>query len=277
MTLSAARLDDAVQLVRAVARSEVMPHFRNLKAGDVQVKSGPLDLVTVADEQAEQRLAAGFARLFPGCTVIGEEAATRDPALLDQLAAAERCFVIDPIDGTANFAAGLPLFAVMVAVVERGRTVAALIHDPVGDDTAVALAGEGAWTTTPGGERVPLRVAAPAPVAEMTGSVSWRYMPEPRRSAFCTRLTRVAAAWDYRCAAHQYRLLAAGHCHYSIYNRLLPWDHAAGVLLHQEAGGYAACLDGSDYAPSRSDGGLICAPDRASWEGLRAALFDEPP
>ncbi len=274
--MSAAEFDPAelVQLVRAVARTEIMPRFRNLAPSDVQAKSGPLDLVTTADEQAELRLATGLGRLFPGCVVVGEEAASCDPGLLTAVADAELCFVVDPIDGTANFCAGLPLFATMVAMLRRGAVVAAVIHDPVGDDTAVAVAGQGAWLESAAGERTALRVAAAAPVAEMAGSVSWRYMPEPLRSTVCRNLPRLAAAWDYRCAAHQYRMLAAGHCHYVVFHRLLPWDHAAGWLLHQEAGGWSARLDGSPYDPAQTTGGLICTPDEASWRALRAALFE---
>ena len=107
----------------------------------------------------------------------------------------------------------------------------------------------------------------------MTGSVSWRYMAEPQRSLVCGNLPRVAAAWDYRCAAHQYRMLAAGHCHFVAFQRMLPWDHAAGWLLHREAGGWSARLDGGEYSPTRTDGGLLCAPDQASWRDLRTALF----
>ena len=265
---------EVVTLVRAVARSAIMPRFRKLGAGDMSAKSGPMDLVTVADEEAEQRLGTGLQRMFPGCTVVGEEAATRDPALLERVGNSPLCFVVDPVDGTYNFASGLPLFGVIVAAVERGRTVAAAIHDPVGDDTAVALAGQGAWMEAADGGRAALRVAEAVPVGAMAGTVSWRYMPEPRRAQVCARLPRLGAAWDYRCAAHQYRLMAAGHCHFSVYNRLLPWDHAAGVLLHQEAGGYSARLDGTPYDPGDSNGGLICTPDEASWTALRAALFE---
>lgn len=272
---AAADCAEVVALVRAVTRTTILPRFRKLGSGDVSAKSGPMDLVTVADEEAEERLGLGFGRLFPGCTVVGEEAATRDPSLLDRIAAADRCFVVDPVDGTYNFASGLPLFGVMVAVIEGGRTVAAVIHDPIGDDTAVALAGQGAWMEAADGSRARLRVAAPVPVEQMAGAVSWRFMSEPMRTRVCTRLPGLGAAWDYRCAAHQYRLLAAGHCHYAVYNRLLPWDHAAGVLLHAEAGGYAARLDGTPYDPGETDGGLICAPNPASWAALRAALFDE--
>ena len=268
-----AELEEVAQLVRAVARTEIMPRFRKLGAADISTKSGPLDLVTIADEQAEARLAIGLDRLFPGAIVVGEEAATREPRLLEAIAAAPLCFIVDPIDGTYNFASGLPLFGVMVAVTERGRTVGAVIHDPVGDDTAMALAGQGAWMQRPDGTSETLRVAAPVPVAAMSGSVSWRFMDEPVRTQVCTRLPLLAATWDYRCAAHQYRLMAAGHCHFTVFNRLLPWDHAAGVLLHHEAGGYTARLDGSPYTPTETTGGLICAP-RPGQLGRAVGRFD---
>lgn len=268
-------LAEVVQLVRAVARAEVIPRFRNLQPGDVRAKTGPLDLVTAADEQAELRLATGLRRLYPGCVVVGEEAASRDPALLGAIVDAELCFAVDPVDGTANFCAGLPLFGTMVAMMRRGVVVGAVIHDPVGDDTAMAAAGQGAWLESASGSRVALQVAKPAQLASMTGSVSWRYMPDAMRSVVCRNLPRLGGAWDYRCAAHQYRMLAAGHCHFAVYHRLLPWDHAAGWLLHREAGGWSARLDGSAYTPTETTGGLICAPDEAGWHALRAGLFED--
>lgn len=272
--MTPAELAEVVQLTRAVARAEIMPRFRALEPGDVRAKSGPLDLVTAADEAAEQRLSTGLGRLFPGCAVVGEEAATRDPGLLEVIGQAELCFLVDPLDGTANFCAGLPLFGTIVAVVRRGEVVGAVIHDPVGDDTACALRGEGAWLESASGTKVALTVAPPATAAAMAGSVSWRYMAEPQRSLVCRNLPKVAAAWDYRCAAHQYRMAAAGHCHFVVFQRLLPWDHAAGWLLHREAGGWSARLDGSEYSPASTMGGLICTPDRDSWAALRAALFE---
>jgi fructose-1,6-bisphosphatase/inositol monophosphatase family enzyme len=262
-----------VRLVREVAAAEIMPRFGRLEAGDVQTKTGPLDQVTVADEAAEARLESALRAQFPGCVVVGEEAASRDPALLEAIDAAELCFIIDPIDGTANFVAGMPLFGTMLAVVRQGRAVASVIHDPVGGGTAWALEGGGAWLEDAAGNAVRLQVAEAVPVAQMYGAASWRFMPEAQKRSFCARLPAVAAASDYRCAAHQYRALAAGHLHFVVFSRLLPWDHVAGVLLHEEAGGYAARVDGSAYRPMTFDGGLICAPDRASWEALREALF----
>jgi fructose-1,6-bisphosphatase/inositol monophosphatase family enzyme len=274
MSFDAAALVDLAQLLRSAARQEIMPRFRRLGAGDVRQKSGPLDLVTEADEAAEMVITAGLRQRFPGAAIVGEEAASADPSLLSLLAGAELAFVVDPVDGTANFAAGLPLFGVMAAAIVRGEVVAAAIHDPICDDTALAIRGAGAWTEAPDGRRTDLRVARPVPASAMTGNVSWRYLPEPLRSAVCANLPSLGGTWDYRCAAHEYRMACAGHCHILFFNRLLPWDHAPGWLLHHEAGGYSARLDGTPYSPLETDGGLICAPDRASWQEARATLLN---
>lgn len=274
MRISAEDLAGLAGLLREAGEREIMPRFRKLPDGAVRTKSGPLDLVTEADEAAEAAISAGLARRYPGCLVVGEEAAALDRGLLDQLAAADLAFTLDPIDGTSNYVAGLPLFGTMLGVVVRGEVVAALIHDPVGRDTATALRGEGAWIEQPDGRRRDLRVAAPLPAGQMAGVVSWRYLPEALRLAVCRNLPRMAAAWDLRCAAHEYRMLAAGHLHYLLFYRLMPWDHAPGWLLHREAGGFSARFDGSPYRPGVAAGGLICAPDEAAWEAVRAALLD---
>lgn len=273
--IGAARSAEIATLLREAARAEILPRFRRLAQGEVRAKSGPLDIVTDADEAAERIIEAGLTRMFPGCVVVGEEACAADPAVLDRLADADLAFVVDPVDGTANFAAGLPLFATMASAVVKGEVVGAWIHDPLGDDTAIALRGEGAWIADPEGRHMAdLRVAAPVPLDRMVAAISWTYLPPELRARVTSRFPRLAAVVGYRCAAHEYRWAAGGHGHALLYNRLLPWDHLAGWLLHREAGGYAARFDGSAYRPAHRDGGLICAPDRASWEALRAALLD---
>ena len=262
-----------ISLLRDVARAEILPRFKKLGEGDVRTKAGPLDPVTVADEAAEAALRAGLNSLFPGDDVIGEEAVAAGMASVERLAGPGRVWVLDPIDGTANFAAELPLFGVMAALVEENEILAGFIFDPFGDDCAYALAGQGAFLRAADGRERRLRVAEPVPVRQMVGSMSWRFMDEPLRSHVLHRLDRLAAVTDYRCAAHQYRMLAGGHCHVQMFRKLLPWDHAAGVLLHREAGGYARHFDGSAYSPCHTSGGLLLAPDAASWEKLADALL----
>jgi fructose-1,6-bisphosphatase/inositol monophosphatase family enzyme len=264
---------DVDQLLREAARVEILPRFRNLSAHEVRQKSSPTDLVTDADEAAEKMIGDGLRKAFPQAVLIGEEAAERDPSLLNRLADADLAFLIDPVDGTKNFASGLPLFGVMVAAVMRGEVIAGIIHDPIGNDTAIAVRGDGAWTERHDGSRVDLRVAPPVPVESMSGCASWHHMPEPMRSTVAANLARVGLAACYRCAAHEYRMTAAGHSHFIVQSKLMPWDHAAGWLLHQEAGGYSARFDGSPYRPTSHEGGIICAPDAASWHALHETLF----
>jgi fructose-1,6-bisphosphatase/inositol monophosphatase family enzyme len=269
------QVQELVLLLRTAARTEIMPRFQRLEAGDIHAKTGPLDLVTEADVEAERVITAGLQHVFPGCVVVGEEAVAANPALLSRLDAAELAFVVDPVDGTQNYVAGLPLFGVMAAALVNGETVAAVIHDPISDDCAIALRGEGAWIEGGGAKRRDLRVAPAVDVAKMTGVATWRYLPRETRATVARNLTKVASAFDLRCAAHQYRMLAAGHCHFVLAHRLMPWDHAPGVLLHREAGGFSARFDGTPYQPTRTLGGLICTPDEHSFFALREALFAE--
>lgn len=266
---------DVAALLRDATKAEILPRFRRLAAGDVRTKSSPLDLVTEADEAAERMIEAALRARFPGCVVVGEEATAADASLLSRLKGADLAFVVDPVDGTANFAAGVPLFGCMAAAFVRGEVVGGWIHDPLGDDTAVALRGEGAWFEDAEGHHfADLRVAAPVPLGRMVGAVSWNWLPEPLKSTVAGRLPRLAATLNFRCAAHEYRLVASGHAHLLFYNKLMPWDHAPGWLLHREAGGYSARFDGSAYLASEHvTGGLICAPNKACWQEARDALL----
>ena len=274
MTFSTAQAATVADILREAARAEILPRFQNLRDGEVRRKSSAMDLVTDADEAAERVIAAALAKAFPGALVVGEEGNERDPALLDRLGDADLAFLVDPIDGTKNFSAGLPLFGVMAAVVMHGEIVAGIIHDPVMDDVALAVRGEGAWVERRDGRRADLRVAPPVPMPEMYGVASWHLLAEPLRSRLTANLARVAGAASYRCAAHEYRMAAAGHCHFLLFAKLMPWDHAPGWLLHREAGGYSARFDGEPYRVSERIGQLLCTPDEDSWHALRATLLD---
>ncbi len=276
LPFSASDLDDLLVILIAAADAEILPRFQRLGDDDVGTKSGPMDLVTVADRAAEAAIAAAVATRFPTAAFVGEESVAEDPARLDRLATADLAIVVDPIDGTFNFASGLPLFGVMAAVVAGGETVAGIILDPLTGSHMTALKGEGARLGFRDGRPArPLRVAAAEPVGDMHGCVSWSYMPGSLRDTVATRMARLAATYNYRCAAHEYRLAATGACHVLAYGKLMPWDHLAGCLIHAEAGGFSAKFDGSPYRPSDIGGGLLLAPDAASWEAVREALIGE--
>ncbi|WP_424812121.1 inositol monophosphatase family protein [Roseococcus sp. YIM B11640] len=275
MKIAASQASELAGVLREAARAEIMPRFRRLSSGDIRTKSSPLDLVTEADEAAERRITPVLQRMFPSALIMGEEAVAADPSLLTAMLEADLCFVIDPVDGTANFAAGVPLFGVMVAAIHHGETIGGWIHDPLGDDTVIGLRGEGAWIEAPDGEARDCRVAPPVPVGSMVGAISWGFMPPERKARILPRLARLAGTLNFRCAAHEYRLAATGGAHLLVYNKLMPWDHAAGVLIHAEAGGFSAQLDGQPYSPRRHTGGLVCAPDRSSHAEALHTLFAE--
>ncbi|WP_240655038.1 inositol monophosphatase family protein [Rhodovarius crocodyli] len=272
MSITHAQQADVAALLKEAASREIMPRFRQLLPADIRAKSGPLDLVTDADEGAEKIIAAGLARIFPGCLVVGEEGCAADPALLARLADAPLAFVVDPVDGTANFAAGLPLFGVMVAAIRHGETIASWIYDPITRDIAMALRGEGAFTETPDGLRRDMRVGTAQPLSRTVGMVAWHYMSGELQARLLPRLSVLGGAQNLRCSAHEWWHAAAGNLQLLVYNRLMPWDHAPGWLLHREAGGYSARFDGSAYTPLETYGGIIATPDRASWQAAKEAL-----
>ena len=125
-------------LLQEAAAIEIMPRFRNLSSGDVRMKTEAIDLVTEADEAAERLIKARINDVVPGALFIGEESVAADPALLDKLAGADLAVIVDPIDGTFNYAAGMPLFGVMASVVSGGETIAGIIYDPMGNDWVIA-------------------------------------------------------------------------------------------------------------------------------------------
>ncbi|KEQ05998.1 inositol monophosphatase family protein [Pseudorhizobium pelagicum] len=270
LPLDVSKLADCLRLA---ARAEVLPRFRRLGEGDVRSKSEPTDLVTEADEAAERFIRKAMEAIAPDALFIGEESVAADPDLLGKLASAEFAVIVDPIDGTFNFASGIPAFGVMASVVWKGETVAGIIYDPMGDDWVIAEKGAGAYLRRPDGAAIRLSVAAPAPIDAMVGMASAGYFYGDVRERVLANLAKVRFVASYRCAAHEYRTFAGGHVHFAMYNKLMPWDHLAGTLIAQEAGGYVARFDGSAYLPHHVEGGLLVATDKESWQLLRREIL----
>ncbi|MBK3745221.1 inositol monophosphatase, partial [Paraburkholderia aspalathi] len=201
-------IDWLADLLADAANAEIMPRFRSLGEGDIRQKTSAADLVTDADINAERVITARLRERYPNALVIGEEAVSDNPDLLHGLGGAEMAFVIDPVDGTFNFASGVPLFGVMLAVVVNGETVAGIIHDPVGKDWIMATRGGGSYIRRPDNSRTKVRVADPVDISQMTGSVSWQYTAEPLRSRLARNHAKFLSQLGYRCAAHEYRIIA---------------------------------------------------------------------
>lgn len=262
-------IDEVGALMRAAAARAIVPLFRRLGEDEVEEKS-PGQLVTVADRRAEQIIADGLRELLPGSTVVGEEGVADDPAVLDHLREAGPVWLVDPLDGTANFTAGRPPFAVMVALRRDGVTRAGWILDPLSDSLLVAREHAGAYAD---GVAVRLPDAAP-PVAQLRGALKARFLPRSMRAAVGEHRERLGSLLSgQHCAAQEYRDIVTGVQHFAVFWHTLPWDHTAGVLLVEEAGGLARRFDGSRYDPTDERNGLLIAANEEIWTTVQQVLM----
>lgn len=253
-------------LLRSVAEAVVTPRFRQLAAHEISEKS-PGEIVTTVDREAEARLHDGLAALGLGARIIGEEAAAQDPALLDGVGDG-LVWLVDPLDGTANFAAGREPFGMMVALVDDGVPQAAWIYDPMGERMYHAERGHGA---TCNGDRVQARATGrQAPVAALgTHFLS----AERRERVHAAAKSHMAVHAVPRCAAASYPRLATGHDDVALFQRILPWDHAAGVLFLTEAGGVVTHWDRQPYRVGGSGAGVLCAANEQLWQAAAKVLL----
>jgi fructose-1,6-bisphosphatase/inositol monophosphatase family enzyme len=262
-------LDQVSDLIREVAATEVLPRFRHLGSDDVHQKA-PGDVVTIADQEAERALAAGLTALLPGSVVVGEEAVAADPGVLSRVSNSGAVWIVDPVDGTNNFAAGKTPFAVMVALLNNGEPAASWILDVVQDRMTMAEAGSGA---TIDGVRVKTRTDDPG-VGAMTGVVARKYLtPELRGLADANAHHFGTVTAGHHCAGYEYPAVATDEQQFALFWRVLPWDHVPGTLILREAGGTVLHLDGSAYHPADSERGLLVAPNDDIWHTARETLF----
>ena len=269
---SAAQKTTIRNLVRRAARAEIIPRFRKLDLGDINEKAGPLDLVTDADVGAEAMITRGLQIAFPNAVVVGEEAVAKDETLLEKIADAELSFLVDPVDGTWNFAKGLPMFGTIIAACRFGRPVFGLIYDPMGDDLVEADLNTPARQIFSGGRTNALATCPPKERKDMIGYFHTSLLKAEAKSFVGSKMPELAFLSSLRCAAHEYRLLAQGAIDFVMGVRMTPWDHAAGVLICQKAGGHSAMLDGREYT-AMEQGFLLSAASEAVWNDV-AKLFE---
>ncbi|WP_067181443.1 inositol monophosphatase family protein [Microtetraspora niveoalba] len=261
-------IDEVTGILLEAAEVAILPRFRALAAGEVAEKS-PGEVVTVADREAEELIGRRL-RGVVDAPVVGEEAAAENPGLVTALREAPAAWLVDPLDGTSNFVAGRPEYAVMVALVRGGETVAAWIVRPADGRVYVAEKGAGTWRD---GIRV-RRGPAPADPARLRGAALTRFLDARARERVEAAAPRFAALGPgTTCAGVDYPRLLDGDQDFILFQRTLPWDHAPGVLLLTEAGGVARRPDGSPYRPADPRPGLLNAADQTCWNTVRPLLF----
>lgn len=258
------------RIIRTVADREIRPRFGRLTAADISEKA-PGDLVTVADRAAEEALTTALEAMLPGSVTVGEEGVAADPGVLAATGGEAPVWIIDPIDGTHNFARHNPRYTTLVALAHRGELLGSWTFAPELDVLATARAGAGAVI-----DGQPVRLPPPPTTLRhlslSTPQHRW-WGPElmARFNAVCR--TGVALCF-FDVSGLEYVELAAGRRQAMLVTWEFPWDHAAGLLLHAEAGGVSLSGD----RPFRLAGGnelpFVVAPDLVLARQLRDAMAD---
>ncbi|MFF0162184.1 inositol monophosphatase family protein [Streptomyces sp. NPDC005263] len=224
---------DVEEALRKAAAAEIMPRFCRLAAHEVDQKSGPHDLVTDADRNAELYLTEALGALLPGSVVVGEEAVDADPASYQAIQGDTPVWIVDPVDGTRQFVRGDPGFCTLIALARRGVLLASWTYAPARDQMATAVRGQGAFLD---GER--LTCGAPEPDRDLRVATSHPdYTNEAEKQALLGLRTAGVAPCSCGSAGLEYLAVARGELDATAFTWELAWDHAAGLLLVEEAGG----------------------------------------
>ena len=231
MTQSDARLDLAIDLARRAGdllRS-------GLGRAAVEHKS-PLELVTEFDRTSERLIVDGVTAAFPEDGILAEEGSRREGHVWR--------WIIDPLDGTTNFAHGLPHFAVSIAGERRGILEFGVVYDPMRSELFRAWRGQGAFLNDSR-----LQVSAAATLADSLLVTGFPYdlneNPESNLDLFAHLVLRSRGVRRLGAAALDLAYVAAGRFDAYWELRLAPWDIAAGIVLVREAGGKVTRIDGS--------------------------------
>ncbi len=251
--------DEILDLMKFAAERSMLPRFRALADDEVEMK-GEDDPVTVVDREVENFLTEALTKLAPGVAVVGEEAVHADESVLEHLSG--QCWIIDPLDGTANFTEGKEPFGIIIALADAGEAVAGWIYDPIKQRLCHTKRGEGAFVN---GDKIAAKTTGKRPPV---AAISRIFLTEEQRAQVDAKLAPHYGLVDIpRCAAEQYPRLALGENDISSFKRTFAWDHAAGVLWLNEAGGKAARLDGSAYrVDEHGKPGLVGASSPAIWD-----------
>lgn len=254
MSQMSANINIMIKAARRAGRS-LMRDFGEVENLQVSAK-GPGDFVSRADLKAEEMLKEDLMEARPNYGWLGEESA--------EIAGADptRRWIVDPLDGTTNFLHGLPHWAISIALEHKGEIVAAVVHNPAGEELFAAEKGAGAWMN----DRR-LRVSGRTNMIEMIFSTGLPFGGRSDLPETLGDLARIlpgcAGVRRWGAASLDLAYTAAGRYDGFWERNLKPWDMAAGILLVKEAGGL---IDGMDKGNNPiEEGGIIAS---------NAAVFD---
>ena len=249
------RLEELTPLVSSLARQEILPRFVNVRA---ETKSDG-SLLTEADSAMQAALIHALTEKYPDIKVLGEE---MDPdqqqALLDEGGA---IWCVDPLDGTTNFASGMPIFSVSVALIEHGKPLLGVVYDPVRDECFSAVAGKGAWLN-----------GLPLHVSPWTRGLSDAVAVVDFKRLHRELAMEMASNPPYRSqrnlgtCALEWAWMAAGRFQLYMHGGQKLWDHAAGALIAREAGVQVLTPEGEPVlADKLAPCPVLAATDMVLW------------
>ena len=260
-------IDQLASLIRAAAREELLP--RCARGGGSRKADG--SLVTEADVAVQTRVQAALLQQWPQYGFLGEEMpADVQQAALAADSAATWC--LDPLDGTNNFAAGIPYYSISLALLDAGGVSVGVVYDPSRDECFTAVRGQGAWLNgeplrTGSGDLTLRRTIALVDFKRLTAEMREHLAAGPPYGSQRS-FGSVALDWAW---------LAAGRCHLYLHGGQRLWDYAAGNLLLAEAGGSACTLQGEPvFTASLAPRSAVAAVDQrlfdawCEWLGVQA-------
>jgi myo-inositol-1(or 4)-monophosphatase len=230
MTYSLTVLQD---MIIPAAREELLPRFARVERQHKRDGS----VLTEADLAVQSRLAAQLLQQWPDTLFLGEEMTAAEQA--DLLASEQPVWCLDPLDGTSNFAAGIPFFSISLALLQGGEVLLGVVYDPVRDECFSASPGEGARLNG-----APLRVKQTGlELKQATALIDFKRLDQDLATRLVTAIP-YASQRSFGSVALDWCWLAAGRCHIYLHGRSNIWDYAAGNMIFHEAGGYSCTLDG---------------------------------
>lgn len=250
-------------LIRQHAGREIMPRF-NQVAYSLK-KDG--SLVTAADDAMQAAMIESLRTLWPEYTLLGEEmTGQQQQALLDEESAG--LWVLDPLDGTSNFASGVPIFSVSLALIKNNQVVLGMIYDPNRDELFSAIRGEGAWLN-----EQPLQAGTEREqLAQCTAQIDFKRL-SPAMRVCLAREHPYASQRNFGSGALDWCWLAAARSQVYIHGGQKLWDYAAGQLILEEAGGFASTFAGEPvFAKTLTPRSVMAAVSEPLFQQLQQYL-----
>lgn len=254
-------LQALAQKIREIARAEILPRFERV---GYELKSDG-SILTEADLAANQRIHDYLQQAYPSIHFLSEE--MEEATQEGLLRTADLLWCLDPLDGTSNFAAGVPLFATALALFQQGEVVLSLTYDPVRDEMFTAAKGQGAWLN---GQRLHCHASGFA-LDKAVALVDFKRLPKALKQALLDEMP-FGSQRNLGTCALEWAWMAANRGHVYVHGGMKLWDLAAGSLLLAEAGGHACTLEGEAVCrPALGLRSAVASPDKAlfdAWYGF---------